>query len=113
MLKSMIDERDESKRNKNNELKEVNNKKNKIEIDLKEIEEKKIRIQNKNYDLNNIKKLNAAKIKKLNKQINELKIEEEKYDKLMEKRDIAIGNIKNIVEAINSIQQIQLEKNNV
>ena len=111
MLKSMINERNENKRNKNNELKVVNNKKNKIETNLKEIEEKKLKIQKNNYDLNNIKRINEARIKKLNKQINELKIEEEKYDKLIVKKDLAIENIKKYVDDINDIHKFQIEKN--
>ena len=105
-LKTLIDKRNENKRIKNNELKEINNKKNKIEEDLKELEAKKIKMQSTNYDLNNIKKVNEAKIKRLNRQINELKIAKEKYENLIIKKDIAIKNIKNFVDAINNIQQI-------
>ena len=103
-LKIMIDKRNENKRIKNNELKEINSRKNKMEEDLKEIEAKKIKIQSTNYDLNNVKKVNEAKIKRLNKQINELKIAKEKYENLITQKDIAIKNIKKIVEDINNIQ---------
>ena len=45
------------------------------------MEEKKLKIQNKNIDLKNTKVINNNKIKKLNKQIEELKYSEESYDK--------------------------------
>ena len=53
------------------------------------------------------KKINETKIKKLNKLINELQFEEEKYENLINKKDRAMEKIKNIVDEINIIKQFQ------
>ena len=53
----------------------------KLENDIKELEEKKLKIQNKYIDLKNAKIINSNKIKKLNKQIEDLKYSEENYEK--------------------------------
>ena len=50
-------------------------------MNIKELEEKKLKIQNKYIDLKNAKIINSNKIKKLNKQIEDLKYSEENYEK--------------------------------
>ena len=57
--------------------------------------------------MTNAKKINETKIKKLNKLINELQFEEEKYENLINKKDRAMEKIKNIVDEINIIKQFQ------
>ena len=49
--------------------------------ELTDKENKKLKIQQSNFDLENLKKLNVTKIKKLNKQIKDLIAQEENYEK--------------------------------
>jgi hypothetical protein len=101
-LQTMIDDKNEFKRKKNNQLKEINTQKEDYKNKLKEMESKRLKVQAKNYDLTNMKKVNESKIKKLNKQINELKIEKEKYDKQISRRDQAKEELMSYAEEINS-----------
>ena len=101
-LKTMIDDKNEFKRKKNNQIKEVNTQKKDYEDKLKEMESKRLKVQSKNYDLVNMKKVNESKIKKLNEQINKLKTEKEKYDKQISRRDQAKEELLSYVEDVNS-----------
>ena len=80
-LNAMIKEKNEYKRKKNNEVQKLISQNKKLENDIKELEEKKLKIQNKYIDLKNAKIINSNKIKKLNKQIEDLKYSEENYEK--------------------------------
>jgi hypothetical protein len=102
-LKTMIDDKNEFKRKKNNQIKEINTEKEDYEEKLKEMESKRLKVQTKNYDLTNMKKVNESKIKKLNKQINELEIENEKYDKQISTKDQAKEELMSYAEEIKSI----------
>jgi chromosome segregation ATPase len=87
-------------------IKDLNAKKSNMEALLKESEVKKVKLQRENYDLNNVKKVNDTKIKKLNKKIDELTIEEENYEIQTHKKDKAMEQIKQFVDMINSIQPV-------
>ena len=80
-INAMIKEKNEYKRKKNNEVQKLISQNKKLENDIKELEEKKLKIQNKYIDLKNAKIINSNKIKKLNKQIEDLKYSEENYEK--------------------------------
>lgn len=66
------------------------------------MESKRLKVQAKNYDLVNMKKVNESKIKKLNEQINKLKTEKEKYDKQISRKDQAKEQLLSYVEDVNS-----------
>ena len=105
LFKKKIIERNNHIRKINLEIKEINEEKSQKEAELREKENKKINIQKSNYDLQNLKKLNEAKIKKFKKQINELKKEEENYTNQITKKEQALEELKQIVESINKMQQ--------
>ena len=108
LLQVKIEEKNRDQRKINLELKEMNKEKEKKDAELTEKENKKIKIQQSNYDLENLKKLNVAKIKKLNKQIKDLITQEENYEKQITKKEEALENLKKIVDSINSMQQLRV-----
>ena len=105
LFKKKINERNNHIRKMNLEIKEMNEQKIMKEAELKEKENKKLSMQKSNYDLQNLKKLNEAKLKKFKKQINELKKQEAHYDILITKKELALLELKQIVESVNKIQQ--------
>ena len=105
LFKKKINERNNHIRKMNLEIKEMNEQKIMKEAELKEKENKKLSMQKSNYDLQNLKKLNEAKLKKFKKQINELKKQEDHYDILITKKELALLELKQIVESVNKIQQ--------
>ena len=105
ILTLMIERRNDFKRKMLRGIKDLNTKITNYEILLKETEGRKIKLQRENYDLNNVKKVNDNKIKKLNKRIDELTLEEENYEIQSSKREKAMEQIKHFVDMINSIQQ--------
>ena len=105
LFKKKINERNNHIRKMNLEIKEMNEQKIMKEDELKEKENKKLSMQKSNYDLQNLKKLNEAKLKKFKKQINELKKQEDHYDILITKKELALLELKQIVESVNKIQQ--------
>ena len=76
--------------------------------ELTDKENKKLKIQQSNFDLENLKKLNVTKIKKLNKQIKDLIAQEENYEKQIIKKEEALEKLKKIVESINNMQQLRV-----
>ena len=86
-LNTMIKEKNEYKRKKNSDMQKIISQNKKLEGQIKELEEKKLKIQNKYIDLKNAKNINNNKIKKLNKQIEELQSSEENYDKQIKAKD--------------------------
>lgn len=105
LFKKKINERNNHIRKMNLEIKEMNEQKIMKDAELKEKENKKLSVQKSNYDLQNLKKLNEAKLKKFKKQINELKKQEDHYDILITKKELALLELKQIVESVNKIQQ--------
>jgi hypothetical protein len=105
LFKKKINERNNHIRKMNLEIKEMNEQKIMKDAELKEKENKKLSMQKSNYDLQNLKKLNEAKLKKFKKQINELKKQEDHYDILITKKELALLELKQIVESVNKIQQ--------
>ena len=105
LFKKKINERNNHIRKMNLEIKEINEQKIMKEAELKEKENKKLSMQKSNYDLQNLKKLNEAKLKKFKKQINELKKQEDHYDILITKKELALLELKQIVESVNKIQK--------
>ena len=65
-------------------------------------------MQKSNYNLENTRKLNENKIKKLQKQLNELKLSEENYDKQIIQKDLALEDLKKIVDSVNNMQRLRV-----
>ena len=107
LLKTKIEEKNKNKRKINSELIEINKEKTAEEEGLKEKELKKLNLQKSNYDLENSKKLNEQRIKKLSKQLNELKIQEKNYENQIIKKKEALEKLKKIVDSVNSMQQLR------
>ena len=108
LLQSKIEERNNQKRKFDSIIKELDQENNKKEAELKEKETKKKNLLKTNYSLLNSQKLNEAKIKKFKKQINELIKEENNYDKLIAQKEEAMQELKNIVDLVNSMQQLRV-----
>ena len=107
LLQLKIDEKNRNQRKINSEIEEMNKERMKKEEELNGKELKKINVQKSNYDLENLLKLNAAKIKKLNKQLDELKIKEDDYDKQIIKKELALKKLKIIVDSVNNMQKLR------
>ena len=107
LLQSKIEEKNKDQRKINSEINEINKEKTLEEKELRGKEFKKANVQKANYDLENLKKLNEQKIKKLNKQLNELKIQEKNYENQIIKKEEALVKLKTIVESVNSMQQLR------
>ena len=75
---------------------------------MRELELKKFNLQKSNYDLQNFKKLNETKIKKLKKQINDLILEEENYINQIAHKEKALEDLKVIVDSVNSMQKLRV-----
>ena len=75
---------------------------------MRELELKKFNLQKSNYDLQNFKKLNETKIKKLKKQINDLTLEEENYINQIAHKEKALEDLKVIVDSVNSMQKLRV-----
>ena len=108
LLQSKIVERNNQKRKFDSIIKELDQENNKKEAELKEKESKKKNLLKTNYNLQNSQKLNEAKIKKFRKQLNELIKEENNYDKLIAQKEEAMQELKNIVDLVNSMQQLRV-----
>ena len=108
LLQTKIEERNVQKRKSNQELKELNEEKNKKEAELKEKETKRGSVQKSNYDLQNLKKINEAKIKKYKKQLNELKNELKEYDTQIANKEQAFQELKDIVDSVINMQNLRV-----
>ena len=75
---------------------------------MRELELKKFNLQKSNYDLQNFKKLNETKIKKLKKQINDLTLEEENYINQIAHKEKALEDLKVIVDSVNNMQKLRV-----
>ncbi len=75
---------------------------------MRELELKKFNLQKSNYDLQNFKKLNETKIKKLKKQIYDLTLEEENYINQIAHKEKALEDLKVIVDSVNSMQKLRV-----
>ena len=64
------------------------------ETELKGKESKKKNLLKSNYNLQNTQKFNEEKIRKLKKQLNELKIEVSNYDEQLSQKDGVLDELK-------------------
>ena len=108
LLQLKIDEKNKKQRIINFQLKEMNKEKNKKEAELTEKETKRFSIQKSNFYLENIKKINENKIKRLNKELNELKIQEQKYDKKIAHKEEAFSRLKKMIESVSNMRYIDI-----
>ena len=86
----------------------MNKEKYKKEAELTEKETKRFSIQKSNFYLENIKKINENKIKRLNKELNELKIQEQKYDKKIAHKEEAFSRLKKMIESVSNMRYIDI-----
>ena len=105
LLLSKREEKNKIQRKINSEIEEITKEKMLKEAELNKKELKRLNLQKMNFETENMVKINKAKIKVLNKQLNELKIEEDNYDKQIVKKELAILELKNIVDSINKMKQ--------
>ena len=108
LLQLKIDEKNKKQRIINFQLKEMNKEKNKKEAELTEKETKRFSIQKSNFYLENIKKINENKIKRLNKELNELKMQEQKYDKKIAYKEEAFSRLKKMIESVSNMRYIDI-----
>ena len=108
LVQAKIEEKNRDQRKINLEIKELDKENTKKVAELTDKENKKLKIQQSNFDLENLKKLNVTKIKKLNKQIKDLIAQEENYEKQITKKEEALEKLKKIVESINNMQQLRV-----
>ena len=108
LLQLKIDEKNKKQRIINFQLKEMNKEKNKKEAELTEKETKRFSIQKSNFYLENIKKINENKIKRLNKELNELKMQEQKYDKKIAHKEEAFSRLKKMIESVSNMRYIDI-----
>ena len=108
LLQLKIDEKNKKQRIINFQLKEMNKEKNKKEAELTEKETKRFSIQKSNFYLENIKKINENKIKRLNKELTELKIQEQKYDKKIAYKEEAFSRLKKMIESVSNMRYIDI-----
>ena len=108
LLQNKINEKNRNQRKIYLEIKELNKDKERKEAELNAKEIKKFNLQKSNYNLENTRKLNENKIKKLQKQLNELKLSEENYDKQIIQKDLALEDLKKIVDSVNNMQRLRV-----
>ena len=86
----------------------MNIEKSKKEAELTQKETKKFSIQKSNFNLENIKKINEHKIKRLKKELSELKMQEQRYDRQIVNKEEALTRLKKMVDSVKSMKDLKV-----
>ena len=108
LLQLKIEEKNKNQRKINFQIKEMNIEKSKKEAELTQKETKKFSIQKSNFNLENIKKINEHKIKRLKKELSELKMQEQRYDRQIVNKEEALTRLKKMVDSVKSMKDLKV-----
>ena len=86
----------------------MNIEKSKKEAELTQKETKKFSIQKSNFNLENNKKINEHKIKRLKKELSELKMQEQRYDRQIVNKEEALTRLKKMVDSVKSMKDLKV-----
>lgn len=107
--KDMLDEQNYMLKQMELNKKEITNKQQEMKNILKTVELKKFNLTTKNIELSNLQLLGAQNIRKLNKVLKDLKLEEKKYDNEIQNHDKVFEQLMDYIDTVNDLRMLKNE----